>query len=153
VPRGGFAPLAPSFVMALGPFAPGWPGIEPRWTSSAKSGVGTALTATSRVWLNEIYYVAPTKPPRVIVRPQAKDSSYPIRAAKPVGRMPFAMAPTQTSGVPPVLFFDDASLEGVVAWVDGATNWFHTSDWQRLQCQAMRRDFGWELPAQRYLAL
>jgi glycogen synthase len=67
--------------------------------------------------------------------------------------MPFAMAPTQTSRVPPVLFFDDASLEGVVAWVDRATNWFHTSDWQRLQCQAMRRNFAWELPAQRYLAL
>src|SRR5579862_2930352 len=44
-------------------YAPGWPGIEARWTSSAKSGVGTALTAASRVWftlshgiLNEIYY-------------------------------------------------------------------------------------------------
>jgi glucoamylase len=43
--------------------APGWPGIPPRWTSSAKSGVGTALSATSRVWftlshgiLNEIYF-------------------------------------------------------------------------------------------------
>jgi len=43
--------------------APGWPGIAPRWTSSAKSGVGTALSPTSRVWftishgiLNEIYY-------------------------------------------------------------------------------------------------
>ena len=47
-------------------FAPGWPGIPPRWTSSAKSGVGTALTAMSRVWftlshgiLNEIYYRRP----------------------------------------------------------------------------------------------
>jgi glucoamylase len=47
---------------AFGP-APGWPGIPARWTSSAKSGVGTALTASSRVWftlshgiLNEIYY-------------------------------------------------------------------------------------------------
>ena len=46
--------------------APGWPGIEPRWTSSAKSGVGTALTAMSRTWftlshgiLNEIYYQRP----------------------------------------------------------------------------------------------
>ena len=45
------------------PFAPGWPGIPARWTSSAKSGVGTALGAGSRVWftlshgiLNEIYY-------------------------------------------------------------------------------------------------
>ena len=42
--------------------APGAPGIEPRWTSSAKSGVGTALGSESRVWftishgiLNEIY--------------------------------------------------------------------------------------------------
>jgi glucoamylase len=43
--------------------APGWPGIEARWTSSAKSGVGTALGSGGRVWftishgiLNEIYY-------------------------------------------------------------------------------------------------
>ncbi len=43
--------------------APGRPGIPPRWTSSAKSGVGTALSDTSRVWftishgiLNEVYY-------------------------------------------------------------------------------------------------
>jgi glucoamylase len=43
--------------------APGWPGLEPRWTSSAKSGVGNALSASSRVWftishgiLNEVYY-------------------------------------------------------------------------------------------------
>jgi len=42
---------------------PGRPGIPSRWTSSAKSGVGVALTSTSRVWftlshgiLNEIYY-------------------------------------------------------------------------------------------------
>ncbi len=41
---------------------PGSPGIPPRWTSSAKSAVGTALRAESRVWftishgiLNEIY--------------------------------------------------------------------------------------------------
>ncbi|MCB8929283.1 MAG: glucan 1,4-alpha-glucosidase [Ardenticatenaceae bacterium] len=44
-------------------FAPGGPGIPPRWTSSAKSGVGTAFNAGSRVWFtlshgifNEIYY-------------------------------------------------------------------------------------------------
>ena len=44
-------------------FAPGWPGIPPRWTSSAKSGLGTAVSRDSRVWftlshgiLNEIYY-------------------------------------------------------------------------------------------------
>jgi len=42
---------------------PGAPGLPARWTSSAKSGVGTALTAASRIWfttshgiLNEIYY-------------------------------------------------------------------------------------------------
>jgi glucoamylase len=41
----------------------GWPGIPARWTSSAKSGAGTALNRVSRVWftlshgiLNEIYY-------------------------------------------------------------------------------------------------
>jgi glucoamylase len=46
-----------------GEVAPGWPGLEARWTSSAKSGVGTALTAASRVWftlshgiVNEVYY-------------------------------------------------------------------------------------------------
>jgi len=44
-------------------FAPGAPGIEPRWTSSAKSGVGTALSGVSRVWftlshgiLNEVFF-------------------------------------------------------------------------------------------------
>lgn len=43
--------------------APGSPGIAARWTSSAKTGVGTALSNKSRVWftlshgiLNEIYY-------------------------------------------------------------------------------------------------
>lgn len=43
--------------------APGQPGIPPRWTSSAKSGVGTSTTASSRVWftlshgiVNEVYY-------------------------------------------------------------------------------------------------
>lgn len=44
-------------------YAPGQPGIPPRWTSSAKSGVGTALNLASRLWftlshgiLDEIYY-------------------------------------------------------------------------------------------------
>jgi glucoamylase len=43
--------------------AAGWPGMEPRWTSSAKVGVGSALGPASRVWFtlshgvfNEIYY-------------------------------------------------------------------------------------------------
>src|SRR4029450_11873608 len=43
--------------------APGPPGIEPRWTSSAKEGVGTAYHTSCRLWftlshgiVNEIYY-------------------------------------------------------------------------------------------------
>ena len=43
--------------------APGGPGSEARWTSSAKEGVGTALSPLSRVWftlshgiLNEVYF-------------------------------------------------------------------------------------------------
>jgi glucoamylase len=43
--------------------APGAPGLPAKWTSSAKTGVGTALSSTSRVWFtlshgifNEIYY-------------------------------------------------------------------------------------------------
>ncbi|MFI5338878.1 MAG: glycoside hydrolase family 15 protein [Candidatus Methylomirabilales bacterium] len=42
--------------------APSWPGIPPRWTSSAKSGVGTAAGSESRIWftishgiVNEVY--------------------------------------------------------------------------------------------------
>src|SRR5262249_52449357 len=42
---------------------PGVPGTPARWTSSAKTGVGTALAASSRIWftishgiLNEIYF-------------------------------------------------------------------------------------------------
>lgn len=41
----------------------GSPGMAPRWTSSAKSGIGTAISSASRVWFtlshgvfNEIYY-------------------------------------------------------------------------------------------------
>src|SRR5262247_2783851 len=41
----------------------GAPGIEPRWTSSAKEGVGTAYHTSCRLWftlshgiVNEIYY-------------------------------------------------------------------------------------------------
>ena len=52
------------------------PGIPPRWTSSAKEGVGTAYATASRVWftlshgiLNEIYY--PT-----IDRPQVRDMQF-----------------------------------------------------------------------------
>ncbi|MGH2603757.1 MAG: glucan 1,4-alpha-glucosidase, partial [Dehalococcoidia bacterium] len=45
------------------PSPPGWPGLAPRWTSSAKTGVGTAALDSSRVWftishgiINEVYY-------------------------------------------------------------------------------------------------
>jgi glucoamylase len=54
----------------------GAPGVEPRWTSSAKDVVGTAYAASSRVWftvshgiLNEVYY--PT-----IDRPQIRDMEF-----------------------------------------------------------------------------
>ncbi|HEY0757793.1 MAG TPA: glycoside hydrolase family 15 protein [Acidisarcina sp.] len=54
----------------------GGPGLEPRWTSSAKDTVGTAYSASSRVWytvshgiLNEVYY--PT-----IDRPQIRDMEF-----------------------------------------------------------------------------
>jgi glucoamylase len=43
--------------------APGAPGIEPRWTSSAKEGIGTAYHTSSSLWftlshgiVNEVYY-------------------------------------------------------------------------------------------------
>src|SRR3989338_8736131 len=43
--------------------APGKPGITPRWTSSAKTGVGTAIGKGSDVWftvshgiVNEVYF-------------------------------------------------------------------------------------------------
>jgi len=49
--------------------APGWPGIEPRWTSSAKEGLGTSYNTSCRVWftlshgiVNEIYYPSVDQP-------------------------------------------------------------------------------------------
>src|SRR5512136_965026 len=49
--------------MDIESLAPGWPGIAPRSTSSAKTGVGTALNGASLVWFtlshgifDEIYY-------------------------------------------------------------------------------------------------
>ena len=64
-----------SWVTAGGP-AFGAPGMPPRWTSSEKQAVGTAYSASSRVWytishgiLNEIYY--PT-----IDRPQVRDLGF-----------------------------------------------------------------------------
>jgi glucoamylase len=54
--------LTPEFDLTRQP-APGAPGTEPRWTSSVKSGVGTALDARSHVWftlshgiVDEVYY-------------------------------------------------------------------------------------------------
>ena len=54
----------------------GAPGLEPRWTSSAKDTVGTAYAASSKIWftvshgiLNEFYY--PT-----IDRPQIRDMQF-----------------------------------------------------------------------------
>src|SRR5262245_21101210 len=70
--------------------APGWPVIPARWTSSAKSGVGTALNAASRVWFtlshgifNEIYF------PRVdqdCTRATPSQCSLPIRASASITR-------------------------------------------------------------------
>ena len=44
-------------------FAPGWPGSPARWTSSAKSGIGTALSHESNLWftlshgiVNEVFF-------------------------------------------------------------------------------------------------
>ena len=54
---------SPGIAPPIHDSAPGAPGIDARWTSSAKNGVGTALSAASPVWftlshgiLNEIYY-------------------------------------------------------------------------------------------------
>src|SRR6201997_3704308 len=63
ISREGFAWLEGLRLMAETRYAPGWPGIPPRWTSSAKTGVGTALNQHSRIWftlshgiLNEVYF-------------------------------------------------------------------------------------------------
>ena len=57
-------------------FAPGGPGIEPRWTRGAKVAVGTAYSSSSRVWytldagcVTEVYY--PT-----IDTPQVRDLQF-----------------------------------------------------------------------------
>ena len=74
--------------------APGRPGMEPKWTSSAKSGVGTAVSGNSRVWftvshgiINEIYYPgidqACTRDMGMIVTDGASFFSEEKRHAKP----------------------------------------------------------------------
>ncbi len=52
-----------TWIVTESKIAPGGPGIPARWTSSAKTGVGTALSSGSRVWfalshgiVNEIYH-------------------------------------------------------------------------------------------------
>jgi hypothetical protein len=78
--------------------APGWPGTPGRWTSSAKSGVGTALNPLSEVWftlshgiLNEIYYPridqACTRDLGLIVTDGASFFSEEKRHAKSVAHM------------------------------------------------------------------
>src|SRR6201999_580092 len=69
--------LAPQYKWLDGQgVAFGAPGLQPRWTSSAKDAVGPAYSASSRAWftvshgiLNEIYY--PT-----IDRPQMRDMEF-----------------------------------------------------------------------------
>ncbi|MGH7877881.1 MAG: glycoside hydrolase family 15 protein [Candidatus Binataceae bacterium] len=58
------------------PVASGGPGISPRWTHSAKDVVGTAYSASSRVWftvsngvISEVYYAT-------LDRPQIRDLQY-----------------------------------------------------------------------------
>lgn len=58
------------------PEAFGWPGIEPRWTHGSKEGVGTAYSASSRIWftlwngvVTELYYPS-------IDRPQIRDLQF-----------------------------------------------------------------------------
>src|ERR1022692_899068 len=60
----------------------GWPGIEPRWTHGDKDGVGTAYSASSRIWftlwngiITEVYY--PT-----VDHPQIRDLQYLITDGK-----------------------------------------------------------------------
>lgn len=49
--------------------------------------------------------------------------------------------------------FDDETPEAMAACVRRASHWFHNRDWTGVQQSAMRRDFGWERSAQRYLDL
>ena len=60
----------------------GAPGIEPRWTRSDKQAVGTAYSASSKIWftlaagiVSEVYY--PT-----IDRPQIRDLQYLVTDGK-----------------------------------------------------------------------
>lgn len=63
-------------ILEYTPAATGGPGIEPRWTHSAKDVVGTAYSTSSRVWftvsdgvISEVYY-------STLDRPQIRDLQY-----------------------------------------------------------------------------
>jgi len=63
-------------TLEYSPAAPGGPGIEPRWTHSAKDVVGTAYSTTSRVWftvsngvISEVYF-------STLDRPQIRDLQF-----------------------------------------------------------------------------
>lgn len=63
-------------TLETSPAAPGGPGIEPRWTHSAKDVVGTAYSTSSRVWftvsdgvISEVYY-------STLDRPQIRDLQF-----------------------------------------------------------------------------
>jgi starch synthase len=49
--------------------------------------------------------------------------------------------------------FDEPTGDAMAACLRRATDWFRQPGWRTLQSHAMRRDFGWELPARRYLAV
>jgi glucoamylase len=60
----------------------GAPGIEPRWTHGNKNGIGTAYSASSKIWftlfggiVTEVYY--PT-----VDRPQIRDLQYLVTDGK-----------------------------------------------------------------------
>ena len=61
----------------------GAPGTEPRWTSSAKDGIGTANPSSSRVWfalshgiVNEIYFPHVLEPMELAHLPYKKGRTY-----------------------------------------------------------------------------
>jgi glucoamylase len=63
-------------TLETSPAAKGGPGIEPRWTHSAKDVVGTAYSTSSRVWftisngvINEVYF-------STLDRPQIRDMQF-----------------------------------------------------------------------------
>jgi hypothetical protein len=76
------------------PFPFGAPGIEPRWTSSAKEGLGTAYHTSCRIWftlshgiVNELYYPTVDQPnTRDLAHPDGRARS--LRACRRAGPGP-----------------------------------------------------------------